>query len=284
MAALLPVAPAPAAPACDARPSPGLIVTLCRVTVLSGRGPGFVLVRLTREAIPVEDFTTVGAGRFTGFAFGPDTSKPSSGDPIVIGGRLEASPKDRAFICCSDADVIRPGVYRLYLLGWGRARVVLRLDGLAPGTTRLTPNVPVDAEMSLLRPTLVGGASANYYAAGALGHVRSDYGLGFSGVWADASPHVVSSIGTCLYFGDVPDEPAFAPGCPWAVADRSTGQVNGIRPDTDEVTVALYGITRPLPRGSYDQGVYLATASIPRQLDAFALWLGFGPPSLAGHP
>lgn len=279
--ALVPLQPAPAASAagCDKRPRlGGEIVTLCRTTVLSGNESGFVRVRIAKDASLSRHFEVVGAPLFTGFALTPDDPERSSSGTFIVAGRMvDSTQREHPFVCCDPEGTLSAGVYRLYLLARGPAKVTLKIKGLAPGTTSLSPAIPTSVEIKSLRPTVVGGAAPQYYAAGELGKIQSE-GLAFAGIWVRTSPVVAVSLGSCLYFGDVPDEVAFAPQCPWAPADRVGFQVNIFNPETREVTFGYFGFTYILPRGQYDQSVYAAVAGRPIHTEGFALWLSFDPP------
>jgi hypothetical protein len=141
---------------------------LCKVTILSGVRDGFARVVIPSSAIIADRFGVVGRGPFVGFALTEDSAKPR--DFVILGGRLNSPNKDRSFICCGSAD-IKAGVYRLYLLGKGHAKVNLSLAGLSQGITRVTPSQPTRVQINSLKPTTTGSAASQFYAAGALGRI-----------------------------------------------------------------------------------------------------------------
>jgi hypothetical protein len=247
-------------------------VELCRVTVLKGRRAGYVRVHISGESPLTTDVIQVsGTGSFGGFVLVED--RPKFDGTTILGGQATSGGESHEFVCCSFRAT--PGTYRLYLLTESAAtRVMLRLDGQPEGTTTLAPQTPTSFELGQPSPSSAGGQTPEYYAAGATGKISADHGLTFAGVWIDSSTRVLSQTGRCLYFGDVPAD-AFAPGCPWPGPDHLWSQGGGVAPSTTATSSGIYGMTWPVPTGTYSHGAYAATAGVAEGALSVAGFLNF---------
>ena len=245
-------------------------IELCRVTVLEGHSSGYVSVHLSGESpVTGETVTISGPGSFAGFLLVQDV--PKLDGTTILGGRAEDGPNDHEFVCCSFRAA--PGNYRLYLLTESAsATVTLTLSGQPQGRTTVTPSTPSKFHVGATHVSSTGDKASQYYAAGATGTITGDRGLTFAGLWVGSSARLLDQTGRCVYFGEVPSD-GFAPGCPWPGPDHLWSQGGGVAPATSQTTSGIYGMTWPLPSGTYSHGVYAATAGMSEGALSLTGWL-----------
>jgi hypothetical protein len=263
---------ASAAPARCGAPVGRQPIELCRVTVLKGSSAGYVRVHISGESTVNADAVQVsGKGSFGGFVLTEDL--PKFDGTTILGGQASSGGESHEFVCCKFQAT--PGTYRLYLLTRSPStKVTLRLDGQPEGITTVSPKVPTSFELAESTPSAAGGTTPEYYGGGATGKITAGHGLTFAGLWVDTSTRLLSQSGRCLYFGDVPAD-AFAPGCPWPGPDHLWSQSGGVSPSTVPVSSGVYGMTWPVPTGTYSHGAYAATAGLAKEALSIAGFLNF---------
>jgi hypothetical protein len=260
-------------------------------TVITATASGKVPVRLDRPAtftVPhlsggPGSVQVTGEGRYAGFALVADGTDR---DRVVIGGGrvdnglpADSSRGDSETLALSLTDALDftapsyelpAGDYHLYVIADGSpVTVKLSLGGLS-GSTRLTPTVPVAADLAQPDARYL---PQGVQTAGAPGRLRGE-GLLFNVAASLHSPSLQQDYTTCTYVGEERTANAtYAPGCPDANVKISTILGNA---DPTARTLALhvggayYGVAE-----TFGQGYSLTNVGINEHVDYRALWLTF---------
>lgn len=264
-------------------------------TTIVGEHPGSMRVSLSSSVTvdtaidrSTRDVAISGRGRFVGAALVPEGTNEES--PTLLLGRIPYGDGTRTFAVPVDPDAIfestnfngflatypstttlSGGTYRLYFLpDKGRARVVLRLRGLA-GTTALAPSVTADYIVET--PSRVSPAGQDsYYAAGTEHRVGASGGLLFQAISIQAQAHAAGVFNFCSpENSELPALLQYAPGCPGG----SRGIATDRGPSISEKRLLYFQAMAPTDKARHGQGFVFAAASVLDKLDHVAVWLRF---------
>lgn len=275
LALLMAVLSAPASSARSLGPSIPELTGLTRFTALDTattlvripQGVNFDNLRVSYE----------GRGRVKGFMMRRTGSYEQEGfRPVMEDATIGACTRRGCkgdegfrFPTCYWQEKDLPGVWHLYVIADGApVTVTFAIKGRS-GESEFRVTEPVTSEIRTLRPRLEESDGHRIYSAGDFTSLeRADWGL--VGLWTIGDPHLATAMGECIYYGRerVPEEIAFAPGCPTADGGPM------VFPDADAGRGGVIFTSSAFdnPRGL---GGYYVTAATVQRYGAVAFWIDF---------
>lgn len=195
---------------------------------------------------------------FAGFRVDPCTKRACDGAVLYF--------RRDGMITESGSGELKPGTYELHVFGDGPwIKFAMRVPGVEivrPG--RFSPTTLGSIDL----PEHSGG---NAFSAGATFESASP-GLVFATTWGKVNPHYAMDIGTCLYEGDPPTEPALAyhSRCDEMGARKYGMSIRSNNPSGSNADMATY-VLLTIGEGTYGLGAYSEAVGTQRAAGASAV-------------